>query len=127
AIGRLKEGITLDRAQSVVDQVSLELRKISVIHETSGYFIRLEPMHRHVVEEVRPALIALMGAVIFLLLIACANVANLLLVRGSLRQRELAIRSAIGASPWDLARQILSEALLVAAIGALGGFGIAWV
>ena len=53
--------------------------------------------------------------------------ANLLLVRGSLRQRELAIRSAIGAGPWDLARQILSEALLLAAIGALGGFGLAWV
>src|SRR5207302_1641807 len=65
--------------------------------------------------------------VIFLFLIACANVANLLLVRSSLRQRELAIRSAIGARPWDLARQILSEALLLAAIGALGGLGITWL
>src|SRR6202049_12308 len=68
-----------------------------------------------------------MGAVIFLLLIACANVANLLLVRGSLRERELAIRSAIGASRWDLARQIPSAAVLLATIGALGGLGIAWL
>ena len=84
-------------------------------------------MRQHLVSEVRPAILALMGAVIFLLLIACANVANLLLVRASLRQRELAIRSAIGASWWDLARQILSEALLLATIGALGGLGIAWL
>ena len=83
-------------------------------------------MRQHLVSEVRPAILALMGAVIFLLLIACANVANLLLVRGSLRERELAIRTAIGASRWDLARQILSEALLLATIGALGGLGIAW-
>ena len=84
-------------------------------------------MRQHLVSEVRPAILALMGAVIFLLLIACANVANLLLVRGSLRERELAIRTAIGASRWDLARQILSEALLLAAIGALGGLGLAWL
>ena len=84
-------------------------------------------MRQHLVAEVRPAILALMGAVIFLLLIACANVANLLLVRASSRQRELAIRCAIGASTWDIARQILTEALLLAAIGALGGLGIAWL
>jgi len=54
AIGRLEQGVTLDRAQAAVDQVAVELRKISVIHETSGYFIHLEPMQRHIVEEVRP-------------------------------------------------------------------------
>ena len=98
-----------------------------MIENTAGYAIRVEPMRQHLVSEVRPAILALMGAVIFLLLIACANVANLLLVRASLRQRELAIRSAIGAGWWDLASQILSEALLLATIGALGGLGIAWV
>src|SRR5580704_12099631 len=125
-IGRLQPGITIGRAQAAADQVAAEARKHFSIENTAGYAIRIEPMRQHLVSEVRPAILALMGAVIFLLLIACANVANLLLVRGSLRERELAIRTAIGASRWDLARQILSEALLLAAIGALGGLGLAW-
>jgi len=126
-IGRLQPGITIGRAQAAADQVAAEARKNFSIENTAGYAIRVEPMRQHLVSEVRPAILALMGAVIFLLLIACANVANLLLVRGSLRERELAIRTAIGASRWDLARQILAEALLLAGIGALGGLGIAWL
>jgi predicted permease len=126
-IGRLKPGVTIGRAQAAANDVAAEARKHFSIENTAGYAIRVEPMRQHLVSEVRPAILALMGAVIFLLLIACANVANLLLVRGSLRQRELAIRSAIGASRWDLARQILSEAVLLATIGALGGLGIAWL
>src|SRR5580704_13775743 len=125
-IGRLKPGVTVGRAQSAADQVAAEARKNFSIENTAGYAIRVEPMRQHLVSEVRPAILALMGAVIFLLLIACANVANLLLVRASLRQRELAIRSAIGASTWDIARQVLTEAVLLAAVGALGGLGIAW-
>ncbi|MGB6884471.1 MAG: ABC transporter permease [Candidatus Acidiferrum sp.] len=125
-IGRLKPGVTIGRAQAAADQVAAEARKNFSIENTAGYAIRVEPMRQHLVSEVRPAILALMGAVIFLLLIACANVANLLMVRASLRQRELAIRTAIGASRWDLARQILTEAFLLAAIGALGGLGIAW-
>ncbi|MBA0088994.1 MAG: ABC transporter permease, partial [Acidobacteria bacterium Pan2503] len=96
-IGRLQPGMTIERAQAAVDQVAAAARKDFSILNTAGYAIRVEPMRQHLVSEVRPAILALMGAVIFLLLIACANVANLLLVRGSLRQRELAIRSAIGA------------------------------
>jgi predicted permease len=125
-IGRLQPGVSIGRAQAAADQVAADARKHFAIENTAGYAIRVEPMRQHLVSEVRPAILALMGAVIFLLLIACANVANLLLVRGSLRQRELAIRTAIGASRWDLARQILTEALLLAAVGALGGLGIAW-
>jgi predicted permease len=126
-IGRLKPGVTIERAQSAADRVAVEGRKNFLIMNTAGYAIRIVPMRQHLVSEVRPAILALMGSVIFLLLIACANVANLLLVRASLRERELAIRSAIGASWWDLARQILSEALLLAAIGAVAGLGIAWL
>jgi predicted permease len=126
-IGRLKPGVTIERAQSAADRVASEGRKNFLIMNTAGYAIRIVPMRQHLVSEVRPAILALMGSVMFLLLIACANVANLLLVRASLRERELAIRSAIGASWWDLARQILSEALLLAAIGAFAGLGIAWL
>jgi len=126
-IGRLRPGITIGRAQAAVDQVAADARKNFTIENTAGYAIRVEPMRQHLVSEVRPAILALMGAVIFLLLIACANVANLLLVRASLRQHELAIRSAIGAGWWDLARQILSEALLLAVMGAIGGLAIAWL
>src|SRR5437879_3999454 len=108
-IGRMQPGVTVARAQAAADQVAAEARKHFSIENTAGYAIRVQPMRKHLVSEVRPAILALMGSVIFLLLIACANVANLLLVRASLRQHELAIRSAIGAGWWDLARQILAE------------------
>src|SRR6267378_4806453 len=126
-IGRLRPGITIGRAQAAVDQVAADARKNFTIENTAGYAVRVEPMRQHLVSEVRPAILALMGAVIFLLLIACANVANLLLVRASLRQRELAIRSAIGATWWHLARQMLAEAFLLAFMGAVAGLGFAWL
>lgn len=127
AVGRLREGVSSERAQAAADNAAAETRKNFLIERTAGYAIRIEPMRQHLVAEVRPAILALMGAVIFLLLIACANVANLLLVRASLRERELAVRAAIGASWWHLARQMLAEAFLLAAIGALGGLALAWL
>jgi predicted permease len=127
AIGRLKKGVTLERAQAAVDNVAAETRKNFLINRTAGYAIRIEGLRQHIVAEVRPAILALMGAVIFLLLIACANVANLLLVRASLRERELSVRAALGASWWDLARQMLSESLLLAGIGSAVGLALAWL
>lgn len=126
-IGRLREGATLDRAQSEVDLIAADLRRNFTIKETSGFAIRLVPMHRHLVAAVQPALLALMGAVIFLLLIACANVANLLLVRASLREREFAVRTALGGGWWRLVRQMLAEVLLLAAAGSAAGLGLAWL
>src|SRR5437667_5745645 len=127
AVGRLRDGVSLERAQAAADNVAAEARKNFLIERTAGYAIRVELMRQHLVSEVRPAILALMGAVVFLLLIACANVANLLLVRASLRERELAVRAAIGATWWHLARQMLTEAFLLAAMGAVAGLGLAWL
>jgi putative ABC transport system permease protein len=124
-IARLREGATIQRAQAAVDRVAEETRNASLISNTAGYALRVEPMHQHVVEEVRPAIVALMGAVTFLLLIACANVANLLLVRSSLRERELAVRTALGGSWWRLVSQTLAEASCLAIAGAVAGIALA--
>lgn len=126
-IGRMKDGVSLERAQAEADSVSAQIRQSNTIKQTAGFHLRLDPMQAHLVADVRPAILALMGAAVFLLLIACANVANLLLVRASLRARELAVRTALGASWWRLAGQILAEALLLAVLGGLGGVALAWL
>jgi predicted permease len=126
-VGRLRDGVSLERARAAVDQVAAEGRKNFPLSASAGIYYSLEPMHQHLVAEVRPAILALMGSVMFLLLIACANVANLLLVRASLRERELAMRAVLGARRWQLIRPILVEACLLAALGTLLGLGLAWV
>jgi putative ABC transport system permease protein len=126
-IGRLRVGVTLQQAQAQADAVAEQIRVAEPSYRGAGLQLRLEPMQRYLVAPVRPAILALMGAVIFLLLIACSNVANLFLVRASLRGRDLAVRTAMGASWWRLARQVLAEALLVSAVGSALGFALAWV
>jgi len=126
-VGRLKPGVTVEQAQAEAEGTAEKALKADPIFKTAGYAIRLEPMKRYLVAAVRPAILALMGAVIFLLLIACANVANLLLVRASLKERELAVRTALGGSRWRLIRQMLAESLLLAGCGTLLGIGLAWL
>src|ERR1700722_3167846 len=126
AIGRLRPGVTAEQAQGESEKVAAAERSQFPILRTADYHIRVEPMRQHMIAEVRPAILALMGSVIFLLLVACANVANLLLVRASLRNRELAVRAALGANRWRLMSPILAEAVWLAALCTLGGFALAW-
>ncbi|MFN2513108.1 MAG: ABC transporter permease [Pyrinomonadaceae bacterium] len=127
AIGRLKSGVTIGQAQAEVENIVEKIREENAIAKTAGQHFQLVPMKQHLVDEVRPAILALMGAVIFLLLIACANVANLMLVRAASRERELAVRAALGAGWFALVRQTFAEALLIAALGTVLGVGLAYL
>src|SRR5688572_1855212 len=126
-IGRLKPGATVAQAQEQANRVVADLRERFPVKEAAGLRWRIEPMHAYSVARVRPLLMALMGAVTFVLLIACANVANLLLVRGSQRERELTVRAALGSGRWPLMRQTLVESLVLSSWGAILGLGLAWV
>jgi putative ABC transport system permease protein len=120
-VGRLKPGMSYERGQAQVDRVSTDLRKQFPLKQTSGLYFHAVPMYEDIVGSVRPAILTLMGAVVFVLLIACANVANLLIVRASARNRELAIRAAMGGSRGQLIRQMLAESLVIAGLGTLIG------
>jgi predicted permease len=126
-IGRLKPGVSMGAAQAEVETIVQKIREENTISRTAGQYFQLVPMKQHLVDEVRPAIRALMGAVIFLLLIASANVANLMLVRTSSRERELAVRAALGAGWWQLIRQTLAEAIVIAALGTIIGVGLAYL
>ena len=120
-IGRLKPGATLAEAQADLDAVARGLRTVNAEYATTPLRIRAVPLHLDVVKSVRPALLVLLAAVGLLVLIACANVANLLLARASRREREITIRLAVGASRGQIVRQLLAEsALLTTAAGAVG-------
>jgi putative ABC transport system permease protein len=125
-IGRLKEGVTIEQAQREVDALAADLRSRFPIKNTAGVAFRIEPMHEDLVREVRPVILALMGAVTFVLLIACANVANLLLVRAAARERELAVRAALGGTRWRIVRQLLTESVILAALAIALGLLFAW-
>ena len=120
-IGRLRDGVTIAQAQEEVDAIAADLRQQFAIKQTAGFHLRLEPMHQDLVADVQPVILTLMGVVCFVMLIACANVANLLLVRAASRERELAVRSALGGSRARLVRQLLAESLLLAGLAASAG------
>lgn len=126
AIGRMKPGVTIPAASAQVERVSAKLRDQFPLDKSVGLYFRAEPMKENIVATVRPTLRALMGAVLFVLLIACANVANLLLVRVSARDVELAVRAAMGGSRWALTRQLLAESLVLSVSGGVVGVLLAY-
>jgi putative ABC transport system permease protein len=125
-VARLKPGVTLRQAQDEVDAAASALRaEFPDAYPSSGWRIELSPLSTHIVGEIRPALLILMGAVGCVLLISCTNVANLLLVRASEREQEVAIRSALGAGSSRLIRQFLTESVLLSMSGGALGFLLA--
>ena len=126
-IGKLKTGVSLAGAQKRADAVAARFELDSPVKQASGVAIRLAPMQQYLVAEVRPAILALLGAALFLMLIACANGANLMLVQTSLRDREFAVRASLGGSGLRLLRQAVTEGAALSVLGTVLGLGLAFL
>lgn len=129
AIARLKPGMNLEQAQAQLDVMSAQVRKDFASDYPSGSTrtVRILPLQESLVGNVRPTLLVLMGAVILVILIACVNIANLLLARASGRQREMSVRLALGASRLRMIRQMLTESVFLSLIAGVVGIATAVV
>jgi predicted permease len=126
AIGRLKSGVSVAQARADLGTIAQQLAT-AYPEANAGHGVTLVPLLDYTVADVRGTLKLLFGFVVFVLLIACVNVANLLLSRVVPRQRELAIRTALGASRSRVAAQLFTESVLLAVLGGIAGLGLAWI
>jgi predicted permease len=127
-VGRLKPGVQVERAAADFNVIADRLAR-QFPNTDQGWHITIRPLQDEIVGSARRTLLVLLGAVLFVLLISCVNVANLLLARAAAREREMAVRAAIGAGRWRIMRQLLCESVLLAGIGSgmgvlLADFGI---
>src|SRR5262245_4838762 len=124
-IGRMKPGVTPEQARSELDMIIRNYHQTHPRNVPTGIQVRVTPLAERLVGHLRRGLLTLFGSVGFVLLIACANVANLLLARANVRQKEMAIRAAIGAGRGRLIRQMLTESLLLSVLGGVAGLSLA--
>ena len=126
AAGRLRPGASVEAASQELHQIAQDMTREGLYPVQMQFDTVVLSLKDEVVGEIRPAILMLFGAVGFLLLIACANVANLLLARAEARQREIAVRSALGAGAWRVVRQMLSESLVLTVMASVVGLSVAF-